>query len=68
MSTDEILWWSMVCTAIAAAMFSLGAAVLDRRAAERPGRASRFWLHMTGYVLMSISILIFVLRGVLGER
>lgn len=66
MTTDEVLWWSMVLTAVAAAFFSLGATALDRRATQRPSRATRFWLHMAGYVLMSISILIFILRGVLG--
>jgi hypothetical protein len=66
MTTDEVLWWSMVGTAFAAAGISLAATVLDRRAASRPGRNARFWLHIASYILMSISILIFALRGILG--
>jgi hypothetical protein len=66
MTTEEVLWWSMIGTAIAAAGISLAAMVLDRRAAPMPGRKARFWLHIASYILMSISILIFALRGILG--
>jgi hypothetical protein len=66
MTADEVLWWSMVGTAVAAAGISIAGTVLDRRAAERPGRNTRFWMHIAGYILMSISILIFALRGILS--
>jgi hypothetical protein len=66
MTADEVLWWSMVGTAATAASISVAATVLDRRAAERPRRNIRFWMHIAGYVFMSISILIFALRGILG--
>jgi hypothetical protein len=66
MSDDAVLWWAMVGTAAAAAGLSITASFLDRRKEAGPGRNARFWLHMASYILMSISILIFALRGILG--
>jgi predicted membrane channel-forming protein YqfA (hemolysin III family) len=63
--TDNTLWWIMLATAVAAATVSITASALDRRDAARPTRRQRFLMHMAGYVLMGISMLIFVLRGFL---
>jgi hypothetical protein len=60
---DNVLWWAMVGTALAAAVVSVVATVLDRRAIDESNRKLRFSLHMTGYIMMSISVLFFVFRG-----
>ncbi|MEX2129595.1 MAG: hypothetical protein WD871_15330 [Xanthobacteraceae bacterium] len=62
---DNVLWWFMVSTAFSAAGISIGAAILDRRATDWPGRNARFLLHMFSYLLMTISVSIFILRGLL---
>ena len=62
---DNSLWWFMVGTAFLAAGIGLGATILDRRAPDWSGQNARFLFHMLSYVFMTISILIFVLRGLL---
>jgi hypothetical protein len=62
---DNFLWWFMVGAAFSAAGTSIGATILDRRATDRPGRKARFLLHMLSYLLMTISVAIFILRGLL---
>jgi hypothetical protein len=64
---DNVLWWLMVGTALIAAATSIGATILDRRASDDSNQKLRFSLHMIGYVMMSISVLVFVLRGLLSS-
>lgn len=64
--TDDVLWWVMVSIAVAAAGLSVTTSVLDRRDSRTPDRRTRFLMHIGSYVLMTISVLIFVLRGLLG--
>jgi hypothetical protein len=61
---DDVLWWMMVGTAIVAAALSFVAAFLDRRATA--DRKVRFSVHMLSYIVLTISVLIFVLRGLLA--
>lgn len=63
---DDVLWWLMLGTAIAAAAISVTTSVLDRHDSVWPGRRERYLLHMLGYLLMGLSMLIFVLRGILA--
>ncbi len=55
----------MIGFACAAAALSIGTNILDRRNVEWPSKLARHRLHMTSYVLTSVSILIFVARGIL---
>ncbi len=66
--SDDILWWLMVSAAVAAATLSVAVSVLDRRARPTPGRRARFLIHMASYALMTGSMLIFVLRGLLAPE
>lgn len=66
--SDDILWWVMVSVAIAAACLSIAMSILDRRTSPTPGRRARFLIHMVSYALMTGSVLIFVLRGVLAPE
>lgn len=63
---DHYLWWVMIATAVAAAALSVTAAYYDKRDSDRPTRRMRFILHLISYVLMSISILAFASRGLIG--
>jgi hypothetical protein len=63
---DSTLWWLMVATAVASATLSITASWCDRRALARPSRRQRFLMHMASYVLLSISVLAFVARGLLN--
>ncbi len=64
--SDDVLWWIMVTIAVMAAGLSVMTNVLDRRDSLTPDRRTRFLMHIVSYVLMTVSILIFVLRGLLG--
>jgi hypothetical protein len=64
--SDDVLWWFMVSIAVAAAGLSVTTSVLDRRASRTPGRRAPFLMHIVSYALMTVSVLIFVLRGLLG--
>jgi hypothetical protein len=61
---DSLLWWLMVGTALCAAGASIAATILDRRGSD--DRNLRFSLHMIGYIMMSMSVLVFVFRGLLS--
>jgi hypothetical protein len=64
---DGVLWWAMVGTAVFAAASSILATCLDRWAPVRVGSRGRFILHMSSYVLLSLSVLAFALRGLLVD-
>lgn len=64
--TDDMLWWIMIIAAIAAAGLSVITTMLDRRGIRPFSRQARFLMHIASYVLMTVSIAIFVLRGLLG--
>jgi len=66
--SDDVLWWVMVSIAIVAASLSIATSLLDRRDSQRPGRRARFLMHMVSYALVTVSVLIFVLRGLLGPE
>ena len=63
---DPILWWVMLGTGITAAILSLVATILDRTDSVWPGRQARYLLHMAGYIFMTISVLTFVIRGLIA--
>jgi hypothetical protein len=66
--SDDVLWWFMVSVAVTAAGLSVTTSVLDRRASRTPGRRARFLMHIVSYALMTVSVLIFVLRALLGPE
>jgi hypothetical protein len=65
METDNFLWWFTLVTGVGAAALSICATVLDRwlKARSKPGRG--FALHIASYVLLSVSILGFIFRGLI---
>jgi hypothetical protein len=66
MSWDHYLWWVTVLTGSVAAALSLFATVIDHKQVEWPTRIQRFRMHIASYVFLTVSILGFVLRGLLG--
>ena len=64
METDP-LWWLTLVTEIAAAALSIYATILDRRRKFRPTQRPRFALHIASYVLLSVSVLGFIIRGLI---
>lgn len=62
---DNTLWWWMIGLGLAAAALSIGTTMLDRRNVQWPSHRTRHHMHMASYVLTSLSILIFVARGIL---
>ena len=64
--SDDVLWWVMVSIAVLAASLSVMTNILDRRDSRTPDRRTRFLMHIVSYVLMTVSILVFVLRGMLA--
>jgi hypothetical protein len=60
-----MLWWGMLSTGVAAALLSIVASALDREGVPWPGRRGRFVMHVASYALMSASMLLFAMRGLL---
>lgn len=58
----------MLTTGIAAALVSTGTGYIGRRPATRMTDRQRFLLHMLSYVLLTISIVAFILRGLASPR
>jgi hypothetical protein len=62
---EAALWWVMLTTAGMAATLSIGATILDRRKPYWPTHEQRFRMHVASYCFLTISILAFVMRGLL---
>ena len=62
---EAALWWVMLMTAGMAAMLSIGATILVRRKPCWPTHEQRFCMHVASYCFLTISILAFVMRGLL---
>lgn len=60
------LWWAMVTTGVAGAVISIVTGVFDRRRAAWPSARRRLVLHILSYGFMTLSILAFVLRGLIA--
>ena len=65
MNWEGLLWWTMLSTGMIAAVLSITANVLDRQKAARPTTQQRFLMHIVSYGFLTISILVFVVRGLL---
>ena len=65
-SYDVWLWWGMLATAVTGAALSLLSSLFDRRGTVWPTPRQRFLLHVIGYVFTTLSILAFVLRGLIA--
>ena len=63
---EAVLWWTMLSTGVAAALISIATNLLDRFKREWPFKHQRFWLHVASYGLLSVSVLTFVLRGLIN--
>ena len=63
---DEPLWWVMVAAGVIAALLSIATNSLDRRKRDWPTRRQRFLMHLASYGFLTVSILAFVLRGLLA--
>jgi hypothetical protein len=60
------LWWMMVITGVTAALLSIATNCLDRRKSAWPTTKQRFLMHLASYGFLTVSILAFVLRGLLA--
>lgn len=60
------LWWTMLMTGMAGATISVVTGVFDRRCADWPNARQRLLLHIVSYGFMTLSILGFVLRGLIA--
>ena len=65
METDNFLWWFTLMTGVGAAAVSIFATILDRRPTRRTAPGQWFSLHIASYVLLSASILGFIVRGLI---
>ena len=66
MKWDTLLWWMMLSTGVIAAVLSIATNMLDRRKSAWPTRRQRFSMHVVSYGFLTISILLFVVRGLLS--
>jgi hypothetical protein len=62
---EYLLWWTMVGTGIVAAALSVATSIFDRSRNVWLTNQRRFFLHIASYGFLTISILTFVLRGLL---
>lgn len=67
MPSEEALRFWMIATAVMGGILSIAGEVVSRsrNPALGPGRAA-FALHLGSYIFMSVSILLFAARGLLG--
>jgi hypothetical protein len=62
---ETTLWWVMLTAGAMAAMLSIAATILDRRKPYWLTRQQRFRMHIASYCFLTISVLAFVMRGLL---
>jgi hypothetical protein len=62
---EAALWWVMLTSAVIGAMLSITATMLDWRKSDWPARQQRFRMHIASYCFLTVSILAFVMRGLL---
>ena len=62
---ENALWWVMLASGASAAALSIATTALDRRKAAWPTHRQRFQMHLASYGFLTISILAFILRGLL---
>jgi hypothetical protein len=62
METDSFLWWFTLIAGLGAAGISVGTSVLNR-SKMRPTSSQAFVLHIVSCILLSLSILGFIVRG-----
>lgn len=60
------LWWIMLITGVAGGVVGIASSVVDRRRADWPNARQRLVLYISSYALMTLSILAFVLRGLIA--
>ncbi len=65
---DTVLWWVMLAAGVSAAALSIVTTMLDRRKGDERTRRRRLHMHIASYCLLSVSILAFVLRGLLAPQ
>jgi hypothetical protein len=58
----------MLTAAVSAAALSIVTAMLDRRKADERTRRRSLRMHLASYGLLTISILAFILRGLLAPK
>jgi uncharacterized membrane protein len=63
--TDHALWLLGLVSGVLAAAIGIIASYLDRKASIWPTAQQRFYLHMASYVILSLSIVSFIIRGLL---
>ena len=66
MKWESLLWWMMLSTGVTAAVLSIATNILDRRKAAWPTKQHRFLMHVVSYGFLTISVLAFVVRGLLS--
>lgn len=59
LSADDQLWWLMLVTGVIAAGVSIYASMVGRLKPER----RTFSLHVISYIFLSVSMLLFAIRG-----
>jgi hypothetical protein len=62
---EAALWWVMLTSAVIGAMLSITATMLDWRKSDWPRRQQRFRMHIASYCFLTVSVLAFVMRGLL---
>jgi hypothetical protein len=67
-SWDNRLWWVMLVAGMAAALVSIGTGYVGRRQMVRITERQRLLLHLLSYVLLTLSMMAFILRGLSAPR
>jgi F0F1-type ATP synthase membrane subunit c/vacuolar-type H+-ATPase subunit K len=65
---DSQLWWIMLAVGIAAVVVSIGAGYIGRKQVSWLTERQRFLLHLLSYVLLTVSIVVFIVRGLSAPR
>ena len=65
---DTQLWWIMLGAGMAAVVVSLGTSYIGYKQAGSISARQRFLLHMLSYILLTVSVLAFVVRGLISTQ
>ena len=65
---DDQLWWIMLGAGMGAVVVSLGTSYIGYAQAGLISERRRFLLHMLSYILLTVSVLAFVVRGFISTQ
>jgi F0F1-type ATP synthase membrane subunit c/vacuolar-type H+-ATPase subunit K len=65
---DNRLWWITLAAGIAAVVVSVATGYIGRKLTGQTTERTRLKLHLLSYILLTVSVVAFVMRGLIAPR